>query len=238
MGFSMGVQVTVEWARRWAETARSFVFLLGMPCNPLRSHVVLGNRVFRRAADLCLDFGLGVAARRPSVHLLSKTALRSRLSYAIARGTGLVTGRFTAEDFGEFIRYSSAVQPDAYLRCATGVLGHDAVETWRRLETPTLFLSAERDVLVPAWDCKRVSSEHPNAVYDELGGASHAGTVEAGDALARRIRAFVETHAPSQDAGWPSVLADPARESIRQGTRPRRPARATFSEKILRSVSA
>jgi pimeloyl-ACP methyl ester carboxylesterase len=197
IGFSMGVQVTIEWTRRHdASGVPGFVFLLGMPCNPLRSHWLWGSRLTRDALDGLLDAGGDRVV--PHLHPLSKAVLRSRLSYAVARATGLVSGEFGYRDYHEFICYSSGVRPDAWLRTATGVLEHDAVEAWAHVEAPALYVSAGKDLLVPARECRSVAPLLGDAEYGELEGRSHAGMVEAGPALAARITAFVDAHAPDR----------------------------------------
>jgi pimeloyl-ACP methyl ester carboxylesterase len=199
VGFSMGVQVTIEWSRRYEASAAEvpgYVMLLGMPCNPLRSHWLWGRRLTRDALDGILDAGGDRVV--PHLHPVSKAVLRNRLSYAVARATGLVTGSFSYPDFYEFICYSSGIRPDAWLRTATGVLEHDALDAWVRLEAPALFISAERDLLVPARECRSVAPLLSAAEYGELEGRSHAGMVEAGPALAERIVAFVDAHARAE----------------------------------------
>lgn len=210
-GFSMGVQVTVEWTRRHAASAAKvpgYVLLLGMPCNPLRSHWLWGNRLTRDVLDGFLDAGGDRVV--PHLHPLSKAVLRSRFSYAVARATGLVSEAFSWSDFFEFIRYSSGVRPDAWLRTATGVLEHDAVDAWVKLDAPALFISAERDLLVPARECRSVAPLLSAAEYGELEGRSHAGMVEAGPALAERIVAFIDAHARADLTAVP-VAASAAR---------------------------
>ncbi len=130
----------------------------------------------------------------PHLHPMSKAVLRNRLSYAIAIKTGLVSKAFSYRDFYEFICYSSGVRPDAYLRTATGVLEHDALDYWERLDTPTLFLAAENDLIVPAQECRSASARLPQGQYSEIKSASHAGMVEAGKQLAQAIQLFIDAH--------------------------------------------
>jgi 3-oxoadipate enol-lactonase len=191
VGFSMGVQVTVEWfARHGRRGVPACVFLLGTPRNPLRASRLWGSERLRRLVERVLDAGGDRVAR--GLHPVSKAVLRNRLSYEIAVRWGLVTRDFAFGDYLEFIRYSTGVEPDAYLRTATGVLAHDALETWRGLEVPTLYVAGERDFIVPAAECRGVVRDHPDLRYRELRRRSHAGMVEEGPALARAIKAFVD----------------------------------------------
>lgn len=215
-GFSMGVQVTVEWTRRHETSAArvpGYVLLLGMPCNPLRGHWLWGSRLTRDALDGILDAGGDRVV--PRLHPLSKAVLRNRVSYAVAKAMGLVSGAFSYPDYHEFICYSSGIRPDAWLRTAAGVLEHDAIDAWVRLDAPALFVSAERDLLVPARECRSVAPLLAAAEYGELEGRSHAGMVEAGPALADRIVAFVDAHARAELAVAPSAESASATREAR-----------------------
>jgi pimeloyl-ACP methyl ester carboxylesterase len=189
IGFSMGVQVIVEWARQWGAAAPGFVFLLGTPRNPLRQHSIFGRKTLQKGARTLL--ASGASAFMPFIHPFTKAALRSDLAYLVALSWRWISPAFTREDFDEFIRFSSAVPPDAWLRTGLGVLEHDAMDAWVDLHAPTLYVAGEEDLIVPARECAAASHLLSNVTYDELAGRSHAGTVEAGMALASRVRAFV-----------------------------------------------
>ena len=191
VAFSMGVQVTLEWIKRYDTSGiPGYVFLLGMPLNPLHNSWFWGSKTMRRTLNGLLNVGGDRVVHR--LHPLSKAVLRTRFSYAVALKMGLVTPDFSWRDYYEFICYSSGVRPDAYLRTAVGVLEHDATAVWDKLETPTLFIAADGDMLVPARDCEGFSGGLTAGRYEELAGRSHAGTVEEGQRLARKIGEFVD----------------------------------------------
>lgn len=224
ISFSMGVQVTMEWIKHFeGEDGRSipgYVFLLGTPRNPLRRHWFWGNEKMRQTVDRTLDHGGDAVVKR--LHPVSKAVLRNRLSYAIAHRIGLVSRAFSYRDYLEFIRYSTGVRPDAYLRTATGLLEHDALDTWAKLDVPTLYIAAEKDFIVPARECRDVVPLHTAVHYAEIGGRSHAGTVESGQELAHAVREFVD----ARFSEWRSTASDGESDASRKsaGGRPRRTA--------------
>lgn len=234
VAFSMGVQVTLEWVQRYdASGVPAYVFLLGMPRNPLRSNWFWGNRRMRNTVDRILDSGGDRII--PHLHPVSKAILRNRVSYAIAKKWGLVTGEFDYRDYDEFIRYSSGVRPDAYLRTATGVLDHDALDAWQQLDKPTLFIAASRDMLVPADQCRGVAHLLPGGRYGELEGRSHAGMVEAGPDLGVQVRDFIEKQLSTSDGTEPShekaeVISNP---KLRPVSVNRLPYRSGFNAKSI-----
>ncbi len=191
VAFSMGVMVTLEWIRRFdAEGVPAYVFLLGTPANPLRASRFWGSERVRHTINALLDAGGDRVV--PRLHFLSKAILRSRLSYSVAKRTGLVTPDFAWRDYEEFIHYSSGVRPDAYLRTATGLLENDSGDVWEALTAPAMYVWGGRDRIVRTAECRLASRTLKGAQIRELEGRSHAGSVEEGRALAVRVRAFVD----------------------------------------------
>jgi pimeloyl-ACP methyl ester carboxylesterase len=191
IGFSMGVQVTMEWIRRFdASGVPAYVFLLGTPFNPLRQSRLWGSERIRKGLDSLLDAGADRVL--PRLHVISKALLRSRLSYAVAKRTEWVTSDFSWRDYSEFINYSSGVRPDAYLRTATGLLEHDATEVWQRIDSPIMYVWGGHDRIVPTEECRNAARLLSEAQTSELEGRSHAGSVEAGQELALKVSAFID----------------------------------------------
>jgi pimeloyl-ACP methyl ester carboxylesterase len=213
VSFSMGVQVTVEWARRWEDGAvPGYVFLLGTPRNPLYRHWFWGSPQLRHFLETWLESPAGSVI--PHLHPVTKGVLRTRLAYEVALRTELVSPDFSYGDFLEFITYSSGVRPDAYLRCALGALEHNGVDQWQRLESPALYIAGQKDLIVPAAVCRDLSELLPDGRYHETDEASHAGSVEAGPAMARAVIHFLDKCTGQQEDGSSSLdrlLSDVAR---------------------------
>lgn len=188
LGFSMGVQVTVEWSRRCPNRPTAYVFMLGLPRNPLHRTVLLR----KPAAWLAERIGRHARPALEVAHPFVKTALRTRVTYHAAKAFGFIQPGCPKEGFLDFVKYSTEIPPDAYLRTAAGILQHDATDAFLRIERPIYMFAADGDVLINAEDCRQFADAHPNAKFEALSYASHAGSMEYGVYFAGAIRRFLK----------------------------------------------
>lgn len=187
VGFSMGVQVQAEWARSHSDVASAFVFLLGVPRNPLRRTVVFRTPAARATEHLA-------RLSRPLLRLAQpawKACLRTRLTYTLARSAGVVLPSCPEEKFQDFVRYATAVPLDAYLRCTAGLLEHDATDVCLNLLQPVLFMAADRDVFIDQAECRALAQRMRHARFEPIESGSHAGSIEQGERVAGSIRGFL-----------------------------------------------
>lgn len=192
VAFSMGVQVNVEWTRTNPGRAAAHVYMLGVPRNPMHRTVVLRKRAARIAE------GIAVGAR-PLLHLIqpaTRAALRTPITYVLARSLGVVREGCPFGEFSDFVRYATAVPLDAYLRCCAGLLEHDATDAFLRVQEPVLMMAGEHDVFIDYDDVKAFAELHPRAKFEPLNCASHAGSLEYGTFVAGRVRAFIDRNVP------------------------------------------
>ncbi len=188
VSFSMGVQVAVEWTRTHPAQASAYVFLLGVPRNPMHRTRVL-RRNAARLADRIARHGRPVLS---IIQPFSKAALRSSMTWRLARSAGFIDPHCPREEFLEFVRYATDVPLDAYLGCCAGLLEHDATDVFESIRQPVLMLAAEGDVLISAKECRDFAERLPHARFESLRYASHASSIEYGTYVAGRIRRFLD----------------------------------------------
>lgn len=188
IGFSMGVQVTVEWSRRDPDFPAAYVFMLGVPRNPLHRTLLLRSQ----AAWLAERIGRYGRPLLHGVQPASQSILRSKLTYQVAKSLGLVAPECPRDQFLDFVRFATDVPFDAYLRCAAGILDHDGTDAFLRLRKPVYMLAAEGDLLIDADDCRHFADKLPQARFEALSYASHAGSIEYGTYFAGAIRRYLK----------------------------------------------
>jgi pimeloyl-ACP methyl ester carboxylesterase len=189
IGFSMGVQVSVEWTRQRPARAAAHVFMLGVPRNPMHRTMVLRKRAARVADGIARGAGPLLNLLQPA----SRAALRTPLTYLLARSLGVIRQGCPLGEFSDFVRYATAVPFDAYVRCCAGVLEHDGTDAFMRLQEPVLMMAGQHDVFIDFDECRAFASALPNARFEALSCASHAGSIEYGTYVGGRVRAFVES---------------------------------------------
>ncbi len=187
VGFSMGVQVSVEWTRLNPGRAFAHVYLLGVPRNPLHR-----TRVLRKpAAAVAKGIARSASPFLPFIQPAWRAAWRTPFTYFLARSLGVVREGCPVRDFSEFVRYATSVPFDAYLRCAAGIMEHDATDAFMKIREPVLMLAGQHDVFISLEDCRAFAARLHHAKFEELTCASHAGSIEYGTYVASRVRGFV-----------------------------------------------
>ena len=187
IGFSMGVQVTIEWSRLNPNRAGAFVFMLGLPRNPMHRTLLLRSQAGRLAEGIGRYGSFVLKAIQPAV----ASAIRSRLTYQIATKLGWVAKDCPRDAFMDFLQYATTVPLDAYLRCAGGILEHDATAPFLKITQPVFMLAADDDLLIDANEVRRYADMLPQAKFEKLQYASHAGSLEYGTYFAGAVRRFL-----------------------------------------------
>ncbi|MCU0692326.1 MAG: alpha/beta hydrolase [Polyangiaceae bacterium] len=187
VGFSMGVQVTVEWTRNNPDRADAFVFLLGLPRNPVHRTVLLRRPAARLADGIATHAGPALRFVQPATRAL----LRTSITYALAKRLGVIHPACPRDEFLDFVRYATNIPHDAYLQCAAGLMRHDATDAFLRIHQPVYMVAADGDVFISAEECRSFAEQLPQAKFELLTYASHAGSIEYGRYFAGRIRKFL-----------------------------------------------
>lgn len=188
IAFSMGVRVVLELYRRRPELVSAITFIAGSPATPDTSAwavPVPGGqqslaRTYRKLTPL-------VPHVAPLVHGL----LDSRLAYPFGRVTGLLRARAPRGELLEFFRSLRRMDLEAFWSMMCGLV--EAPPSWDVLPTlqvPTQIIAARNDLLVPLREMERMHERLPGAEWWVVDDAGHAGLLEAGEEIARRVRAF------------------------------------------------
>ncbi len=193
LGFSMGVQVQVEWIRKHPDRAQAHIFLLGLPRNPLHRTVLFRQNAARAAYHFARAARPLLLFAQPAFRL----ALRTPLTYLLARSGGVVSPKCSQRDFLEFVHFATSVPLDAYLECSAGLFEHDGSDVFSHIEQPVLMLAGQNDVLVNMDECKRFARKLPKGRFRMIPKGSHAGSIERGGFVARHVRKFLSD--PSTD---------------------------------------
>ncbi len=186
IGWSMGVQVSLEVLRRQPERVAGFVAMLGTYAKPFRTGLpfpaghaaealfTLGQRA-PWLAQAALD--LAVVAPRPIFSIL-----------ALARFVG------TDADpriFDAAIRSVAGVEKRHYLRSLMALARHDARDVLPTVRCPAMVICGERDWITPPRVARVMADNIPGAIYREVKGATHFALMEQVDLINEWLTRFV-----------------------------------------------
>jgi pimeloyl-ACP methyl ester carboxylesterase len=195
VGWSMGVQVALEFARRPTASVSHLVLINGADGRPMtqlrvplaarwlpelidraRAHHALGSRLFARAS-------------------------RSRTAAELARRLHLVSPRLGADEILDLAREFTDLDFDVYLRTLAALQRHDAAPNVGQLRAKTLVIAGGRDPLFSARRARELSERFVHGELHVLPKATHYAPLEFPEHVNRRIERFLGALAgPNGDA--------------------------------------
>ena len=194
LGHSMGVQVILEYYRRYPDVVRALVPMFGTYGRPLDSF--MGLRHARRAARY-LSRAILLGGKRSSRLLHPITA--SPLAYAIGRRTGLVDRYYAnRSDVHKYLEHLNKMDPRVFARMVDLIADHDLEPFLPEIDVPTLVFGADQDLFTPLECSLKMARDIPNAELLVLADGSHAAIVEYPDTINRRLDRFLAERVMSE----------------------------------------
>jgi 3-oxoadipate enol-lactonase len=94
------------------------------------------------------------------------------------------------------------IGPEAYNRQAQAYLRHDAFDRLADIESPTLVIVGEQDLLTPPWICREVAERIPGSRFEIIkgDGSSHVVAIERPDEFNHLVTSFL-----LEEHGLPAV---------------------------------
>lgn len=185
-GHSMGVQVALEFHRRFASRVAGLVLLCGSYGHPLdtfHDHTVL--RVAFPYLKQLVE-GRPTLARR-----VTRLALGGNLAVDLALRLELNRFMLQRSDLVPYFDHLAHMDPVAFVRTLATLEEHSAWDHLPHLNVPTLVIGGEHDSFTPVWLSRRMAEAIPGAELLIIPGGSHAAPLEMPDLVVRRVQRFL-----------------------------------------------
>lgn len=187
LGWSMGVQVGLEFYSRYPSLISELILTSGTYGRPLQGvplpfsgltlpPLVRGARQFHNVGRWLLNH-----------------ASRSRLSYNVLRRLYLIAPGFERASFEQMVQDFESVDLDVYLELLEKLHEHDARHLLPLIRVPTLIIAGGRDVLTPPWLARRMAETISGAEFFIVPGGTHYSAAEYPGAIAARVEQFLLT---------------------------------------------
>jgi pimeloyl-ACP methyl ester carboxylesterase len=186
IGWSMGVQVTLEVIRSQPARVAGMVALLGTYGKPFRT-------AFPAPVARALEGGFAFLNRHPAV---AQAALDFAVSAPRLAFTILSKGLFVGSDadpeiFAANVRSVAGVDKRLYTRTLLALAEHDASDVLESVRCPALIICAEHDYLTPPRVARVMARRIPGAQYEQIRGGSHFSLIEQPHRVNRLLVDFV-----------------------------------------------
>ena len=190
VGHSMGVQVCLEYQRRYPSLIEALVLICGSHGLPLDTFH--DTRILRTAVPIALQ----TALRFPrAMEQLWRLVSGSELSYQLATHFE-VNGRLIARgDFHPYFEHLAGLDPQLFLSMLWNAGAHSAYDHLPEIDIPTLIVAGTEDGFTPYWLSEEMHDRIPRSELLTIPGGTHTAPIEQPELLELRLEKFLE-HLP------------------------------------------
>ncbi|MFO0744058.1 MAG: alpha/beta hydrolase [Myxococcota bacterium] len=187
MGHSLGVQVSLEAAIRAPERVRGLVLLNGSHGRVLDTfaHTDIGAKVLPIFDRLAQRF-------RGAVSTVVRGFLGSPAAYMLAALTEIKGDRIKPKDFQPYLDHFARMPLDLFATLLADASERTALPELPRLAVPALVMAGQDDGFTPIAVSKVLAQTLPAARLVVVPGTSHTAPLEAPEAFASAIGAFLD----------------------------------------------
>ena len=205
VGWSMGVQVSLEYMRRHSEAVSGLILLNGTPGTPYRSAF---NRDLDRELRLAWRvLGKGGRLGRLIKPLASQSAVVRSFVRTVQR-VGLASITLDMDVFAELgVRWLD-LDMRIYGRIFNELAVHDATDLLRSISTPALVVGGAADKMTPLHRSELMARQMPNAILRTLPKGTHFSPIEYPDLISLWVQRFLRERAYMQSGPHLRLVAE------------------------------
>jgi pimeloyl-ACP methyl ester carboxylesterase len=204
LAHSMGVQVTLEFYRRWSRSAGALVLVCGAPGRPIDS---FHDGPWLKLAFPALYVGM---TRFPDLFgAVWRTLLPSRFSYLVASQGEINARMLNPADFMGYLDHASRLDVDLFARMLAAAGDHDASDVLPHVKVPSLVVVAENDTFTPRARGLEMAAAIPGAETLLMPGTGHAAPIELPELLILRLEKFLAERVDARSGNPPGRVAGP-----------------------------
>ncbi len=201
-GHSMGVQVALEFHRRFAHRVQGLVWLCGSYGTPLDTFhdSPLLKRAFPWLRRLVERFPSRTAR-------LTRAILSTELAVQVALSVELNRDLIQRADLEPYFEHLARMDPVVFVRTLDSLASHSAWDHLPHVDVPTLVIGGERDKFTPAWLSRKMAAHIPGAELMMVPQGSHTAPLESPQLVELRVERFLRERL-GLAASPPSARAD------------------------------
>jgi pimeloyl-ACP methyl ester carboxylesterase len=185
-GHSMGVQVALEFHRRFPHRVLGLVLICGSYGTPLDTFHDT------RWLKHLFPFLRQAVERfpRPAARL-TRSLLSSELAMQFALAVELNRSLLARSDLVPYFVHLANMDPVAFVRTLASAADHSAWDHLPHVDVPTLIIAGEKDQFTPAWLSRRMATYIPHAELLMVPGGTHAAPLERKELVNRHVERFL-----------------------------------------------
>lgn len=187
LGHSMGVQVILEFHRRYPDRVHALVPICGSygrPLDTFHDNPLLKfafpylHRAVKRLGDVA--------------QTVWNTVVDTELAYQVATHTEVNGDLIRREDFRAYFNHLASMDIRHFLGLLEDASRHDTLDHLGDIEVPTLIIAGEKDTFTPPWLSSVMHARIPESELCFVPGGTHAAPIEVPELVTLRLRRFLE----------------------------------------------
>ena len=187
LGFSLGVQVVIEYALKHPRLTDGLIFISGTAGKVLDTFH--NNSMFKSIFPFVYYFMLN---KKAEISRFMKELVPTKFVYTVASLTE-IDGRLIKKDvFNRYLDHLSTMDMEAFARLLANAADHDAWDKIEQLNHPTLIICGTRDTFTPIQVSERMYEMIPGAKLVRIRGATHSLLAEQPDLINLSIEKFLQ----------------------------------------------
>jgi pimeloyl-ACP methyl ester carboxylesterase len=173
LGHSMGVQVALEFHRRFPERVKGLGLIcgsFGTPLDTWHDHTML---------RVVFPYLLKTVEAAPELARKTLSAIcKTQLAVEFGIRTELNPALMKRNDFAPYMQHLASMHPKYFVRTLNSLKDHSAWEHLPDVKVPTLVLGGEGDRFTPVWLSQRMAEHIPECDYVFVPGGTHTAPLE------------------------------------------------------------
>jgi len=196
MGFSMGVQVTLEMYSCRPEVFRSLALINGSYEDPIAS--MWGTPRLRPLLVAMLEFG----AKHPGLTGgIIRFGMGGPIALPFAKLNRFCEAEVPEVPFGDYMQKVAFINPVAYMRTLRLMGEHSARKILPQLELPVLLVAGPEDTMTPIFKMEQMRDAIPDNEYHVIEGGRHTLLFTSGEWIGNTLVEFLERRGLLADLG-------------------------------------
>lgn len=189
-GFSMGVQVSLEFLSRFPERAEGLLLLCGTYEHLMRSFFYVGPLL--DAVFPLLLYGMEHNPERVQAvwtHIFSQPWV-----FQVARQFVFNRDAVKQSDFDRYQPHIANIDVQSFLHTCYNIGRYSSKDVLSDIRMPTLVVAGEKDNFSPLSVCRRMHEQIQDAEWMLVEGGSHGSLIEFPERINERVLDFMSRH--------------------------------------------
>lgn len=188
LGHSMGVNITLEFARKYPEFIIGQVLISGTVLPP--QGVMFDSNLFEHFTPMWQQF----VKKYPKIHdLIWKTSGLNPLVTSIVHKGGFNTDQVPKEFVEIYMNRVGQLPPELFFQCFEEMRNHDIINDLEKIQIKSLIMGGDKDQIIPNYLQYILVENLPNNEYYLVKDGSHVPQVDFPETLNARILYFLES---------------------------------------------